>query len=105
MAEGCKVPQDLRRIGVVEGDGLIAHCSFKPMRAAGLSPDMMIDAILDVLGEEGTLMMPTFTYSYSGIWNVTPFNPGTTPGVENGVLSETFRLRPERCAARTPRIR
>lgn len=83
----------LRRIGVAPGDCLVVHCAFKPLKVAGFTPDELIDALREVLGSEGTLMMPTFTYSYSGIWNVIPFNPDTTPGVENGVLSETFRCR------------
>lgn len=39
-------------------------------------------------------MMPTFTYSYSGIWNVRPFNPATTPSAGNGVLTEVLRQYP-----------
>ena len=84
---------DLRDIGVIENDCLILHCSFKPLKVAGYTPDRVIDELLELLGDSGTLMMPTFTYSYSGIWNVTPFNPDSTPGIENGILSETFRLR------------
>jgi aminoglycoside N3'-acetyltransferase len=84
---------ELQDTGVTAGDCLILHCSFKPLKVAGYTPDRVIDAFLDVLGPSGTLMMPTFTYSYSGIWNVIPFNPDSTPGIENGILSETFRLR------------
>ncbi len=81
-------------LGVTRGDCLIVHCSFKFLKEAGYSPNEVIDALMDLLGPEGTLIMPTFTYSYSGIWNVVPFNPGITPGIFNGILSEMFRLRP-----------
>jgi len=83
----------LQRIGVTAGTCLIAHCSFKPLKAAGFTPDELIDAMLESIGTDGTLMIPTFTYSYSGIWNVTPFNPNTTPGLDNGIVSEIFRVR------------
>ncbi len=76
------------------GSLLVVHAAFKPLAVARYTPEQVIDAILDRLRTEGTLMMPTFTYSYSGIWNVRPFDPATTPGVLNGVLSEAFRQRP-----------
>ena len=83
---------DLLNIGVVKNDCLIIHCSFKPLKAAGHTPVEVIAAVLGLLGPTGTLMMPTFTYSYSGIRHVTPYNPNTSPGIDNGVVSETFRL-------------
>lgn len=92
MNEGLK--NELQELGINRGDCLIVHCSFKVLKTAGYSPDEVIDTFMELLGAEGTLIMPTFTYSYSGIWNVVPFNSAVTPGILNGVLSETFRLRP-----------
>ena len=85
---------DLRNIGVKKGDFLIVHSSFKALGLKKGTPENVISAFLEVLGPEGTLMMPTFTYSYSGIWNVRPFNSATTPGIGNGLLTETFRQYP-----------
>ncbi|MHC4874168.1 MAG: AAC(3) family N-acetyltransferase [Planctomycetota bacterium] len=89
-----ELDNSLKAIGVKNGDCVITHCSFKPFKASGFTPDELIDAVLEVIGEEGTLVMPAFTYSYSGILNITPFNKETTPGFCNGVLSEVFRCRP-----------
>jgi aminoglycoside N3'-acetyltransferase len=85
---------DLIELGIGAGDCLIVHCSFRRLKLAGHVPLDVIEALVATLGKEGTLMMPTFTYSYSGIWQVIPFSAATTPGVENGVLSETFRCLP-----------
>ncbi|MCG2661599.1 MAG: AAC(3) family N-acetyltransferase, partial [Kiritimatiellae bacterium] len=68
--------------------------SFKALGLKDGIPEDVIHAFLDILGPEGTLMMPTFTYSYSGIWNVRPFNPVTTPGAGNGVLTEALKKHP-----------
>jgi len=84
---------DLESIGIRAGDCLIVHCTFKSLKDSGATPKNVIDGLLNALGSNGTLMMPTFTYSYSGIYNVIPFNPRTTPGYANGILSETFRCR------------
>ena len=84
----------LLNIGVRKGDFLIVHSSFKALGLKDGAPDDLIHAFLAILGPEGTVMMPTFTYSYSGIWNVRPFNPATTHGADNGILTETLRQYP-----------
>jgi aminoglycoside N3'-acetyltransferase len=75
------------------GSLLIVHASFKASRDEGVSPEQMIQMLMERLTPEGTLMMPTFTYHYSGI-GFPPYDPATSPGVLNGVLSETFRQMP-----------
>ena len=70
---------------------LIVHASFKPCKKAGLTPKDVIKALLDRLGPEGTLMMPTFSYCYQhNPWDLV-YDAQNTPGIENGILSETFR--------------
>jgi len=39
-------------------------------------------------------MTPTFTYSYAGLWDIQPFDPQHSPGLFNGILSETLRKWP-----------
>lgn len=89
-----ELAQDLVKIGVEKGDLIVLHSSFRSLGRKDVSPGDLIRTFLEVLGEEGTLMTPTFTYSYSGIWNVRPFNPHTTPGVNNGIITETLRQYP-----------
>ncbi|MDD3926571.1 MAG: AAC(3) family N-acetyltransferase [bacterium] len=92
--ESVTVISELTRMGVEDGDLLIVHCAFKSIALPGFSPQDMIRALMTAAGADGTIMMPTFTYSYSGIWNTVPFNPETTPGYLNGVLSEALRQYP-----------
>ncbi len=76
------------------GSTLIVHASFKPCKEEGLTPQEVIEMLCQQLGSEGTLMMPTFTYSYTKREATTPYDPATTPGCLNGILSETFRQTP-----------
>ena len=76
------------------GSLLIVHTSFKPLKQEGLTPAAVIHALLERLGEGGTLMMPTFTYCYDNYPERTAYDTATTVGVENGILSETFRMTP-----------
>ena len=86
--------RDLADLGIEPGDCLMAHSSFKSLGLRHAGPCDVIHTLLHVLGPGGTLMMPTFTYSYSGIWGVEPFNPARTPGVGNGILTEALRNYP-----------
>ena len=54
---------DLRAIGIKEGDCLFVHSSFKSMGHIEGGIDTLVKALLHVLGETGTLIVPTFTYS------------------------------------------
>ncbi|MBU0714594.1 MAG: AAC(3) family N-acetyltransferase [Verrucomicrobia bacterium] len=85
---------DLAALGVCRGDCLVVHSSFKALGLPDVSPVDVVRTLIECIGPDGTIMMPTFTYSYSGIWNVRPFNPQTTPGAGNGVLTETLRQYP-----------
>lgn len=86
--------RDLRTMGVREGDCLVVHSSFKSLGLNDASPTDVIRTLIETVGEQGTLMMPTFTYCYSGIWNVTPYNPHSTPSLFMGILAETLRSYP-----------
>lgn len=79
---------------IERGRVLIVHASFRPCAEAGLTPEEVIDALLERLGPEGTLVMPTFTYCYVNHPRHAAYDPAATPGVLNGVLSETFRRLP-----------
>lgn len=48
----------LKEWGVCEGSLLIVHSSFDSLQSTGLSPKEIIDALLNLVGETGTLAMP-----------------------------------------------
>lgn len=97
-----EVLEDLGAIGVREGDLLIVHSSFKALGLIDASPVDAIRTLTESVGSEGTLMMPTFTYCYSGIWGMKPFNPATTPSVFMGILPETLRQYPGALRSASP---
>lgn len=57
-ADFSKVIEYLRAIGVKKGDIMIVHSSFDSLKATGLDAEGVINALLEVVGEEGTLAMP-----------------------------------------------
>ena len=52
-----RLVSDLSKLGIVPGDTLMLHASVKAVGWIVGGPDMVIQAILDVIGPAGTLMM------------------------------------------------
>lgn len=48
---------DLRELGIRSGDAIMLHASVKAIGWIVGGPDVVVQALLDVLGQEGTLMM------------------------------------------------
>ncbi len=53
-----------RGLGVKAGDTLLVHSSYKSFGGVDGGPQTVIDALLEALGEEGTLVMPTFNFDF-----------------------------------------
>lgn len=51
----------LSAVGLKAGDGVIVHSSLSSFGHVEGGPDAVVDAILDVIGPEGTVLFPTFT--------------------------------------------
>ena len=76
---------DLRALGLRAGGRVVVHSSLREVRAA---PGAVVDALLEAVGPEGLVVVPTFTYDNES------FDPATTPG-RTGAVSEELRRRPE----------
>jgi aminoglycoside N3'-acetyltransferase len=81
-----EVTDQLRALGVEEGGVLLVHTSFRAVRPVEGGPTGLIDALLDALGPEGTLVMPSWTGS-----DEETFDPlGTPAAADLGVVADTF---------------
>lgn len=80
--------EDLRNIGISAGDLLVVHSSFKSLGHVQGGAECVIAALKDAVGEEGTLVFPTFTYATS--YKDSYFSNMETPSCV-GYLSEFFR--------------
>ena len=77
----------LREVRLPRGASVLLHSSMSSVGTVEGGPDAVIDGILDVIGAEGTLMVPTFNY-----WVNELFDPALTPGL-TGTIPETLRRR------------
>lgn len=83
-------PKELARqladLGVERGGVLVVHSSFRAVGPVEGGPAGLIEALLEALGPEGTLVMPSFTD-----WDDdTPFDPERTPCRHLGIVPDTF---------------
>jgi aminopeptidase-like protein/aminoglycoside N3'-acetyltransferase len=85
-----KLVAEFRELGVTNGDVLFIHSSYKAFGGVDGGPQTVVDALLDAIGPEGTLIMPTFNYDFlKGVaWDVR-----STPS-QMGVLTELVRTDP-----------
>lgn len=102
------IAADLRALGVEPGMTLLVHSSLSKVGWVSGGPVAIILALEEVLGPEGTLVMPTHTANLSdpALWRRPPvprdwvdpirhslpaFDVDLTPTYHMGVIAETFR--------------
>jgi aminoglycoside 3-N-acetyltransferase len=96
----------LRKLGLKRGDILGVHSSLGSFGYVEGGADAVIDALLEVVGEEGTIVMPTHSTNLAEVkrtpeeiaigvawlYKILRFDPKETP-CTTGIIPETFRKR------------
>ena len=86
--------EEFKSLGIQPGDHIFVHSSYTTLSKStgGVEdgPQTVIDAILEILGDQGTLIMPTFNYDFlrGEKWDIR-----NTPS-QMGVLTELVRKDP-----------
>lgn len=87
----------LRAVGVERGDLVFSHVGLGLLgypeegRSLEVACRVVVDAFRDVIGAEGTWLVPTYTYSYTAS---EVYDPATTPSTV-GPFTDYFRSLPE----------
>jgi len=96
----------LRKLGLKKGDLVGVHSSLSSFGYVEGGADAVINALLEVVGEEGTIVMPTHSTNIvvaqrtteeiamgvAWLYKILPYNPKETP-CSTGTIPETFRKR------------
>jgi aminoglycoside 3-N-acetyltransferase len=77
----------LRALGIGRGWLLQVHSSLSRLGFVEGGAETVVDALLEVVGPEGTVMVPTFNHGSADL-----YDPRETPSV-NGAVTETLRQR------------
>jgi aminoglycoside 3-N-acetyltransferase len=89
-----RIVRDLQALGLQAGDSVLVHSSLKSIGHVDGGPDTVIDALLEVLGKTGTLLMPSFQNGSEFYLcdRGCKFDVRNSPS-ELGIITETFRKR------------
>ena len=83
-----QLKNDLNSLGIKSGDTVMMHSSFKSL-GGGITAKEFFECLLDVLGKDGTLILPAFSYDTVNYENLL-FDKHNTPSCV-GFLPEFFR--------------
>ncbi len=89
------IVKGLRKVGLAAGDTVVVHSSLRSFGEVEGGADTVVDALLEVLTEKGTLLVPTFNFE-PGI-----FDHATTPSIV-GKITEVVRARPNAIRSNHP---
>ncbi len=112
-----RLRRDLERLGLAAGDVVCVHSAYGKVGYVVGGPRTVLDALLETVGPQGTVMMPTFTgdlsdpadWKYPAIppemiaevrESMPGFNARLSPARQMGVLAELLRHLPG--AVRSP---
>jgi len=98
-----RIIRDLRKIGVKEGDHIAVALSLKSVGYVKGGPEAFIDALLEVVGPNGTIMMNTHTRGFP-LWKIASdyiFDYRSTSSL-TGLVTETLRKRKNSIRSRHP---
>jgi aminoglycoside 3-N-acetyltransferase len=99
-----RIKADLRKIGVAKGSHVAVALSLKSIGHVKGGADTVIDALLEAVGPEGTIMMHTFTglFAISKIPTDYLFDQSTEPNT--GLVPRNFLKRPETIRSHHPAV-
>lgn len=92
------IADGLRSLGVRKGDVLMVHSSLRSMGNVQGGAEAVVGAFRDVIGEEGTLVVPTLTFAGDMLthfehYENSPFDARSTPSTV-GKITEIVRMLP-----------
>ena len=89
MVTRTQLVTDLRRLGLKSGMDVMVHSSLSKIGPVEGGADTVVDALLEVVGRSGTVLMPSFNHRAAQVYNRL-----TTP-TTNGAIPDAFWRRPD----------
>jgi len=95
-----QIIQDLTNLGIAPGDIVYVHSSLRSVGPIDGGAEALLDCFLTVLGEDGTLAVPTHTLNYVNFRHEA-FDAANTP-TYLGILTEIVRKHPKAFRSANP---
>ena len=82
----------LRALRIETGDGLLIHSAVQFLGRPAGGVQIYLDAILEIIGSQGTIVAPTFNFGFA---RGERYHPQETPSAGMGAFSELVRGHPQ----------
>ena len=86
-----QIVNGLNSIGITRGDSLLVHSAIQFLGRPKDGIGIYLEAIMDIIGSQGTLAVPTFNFGFA---QGERYDPENTPSKGMGVFSEYVRTQP-----------
>ena len=86
-----EIADSLKSLDLAEGDVVLVHSAMRTLGHVEGGADTVVDALLEVIGDRGTLIAPTFTFKHE-VEDDPLIDPANDPS-EMGAITEAVRLR------------
>ena len=87
------IVKGLRQMGLKSGDVVLVHSAMRTMGRVQGGAGTVVDAFLEVVGDRGTLVVPTFTFFHE--IEADPIVDPQSDASEMGIITETTRKHPK----------
>lgn len=86
------IVRGIKKTGIKLGDVILVHSAMRTLGYIQGGPQTVVDALLEAVGERGTLVVPTFTFFHEIEEDpiIDPFNDRS----DTGIITETVRKLP-----------
>ena len=88
-----EIVRGFHQSGLKSGDVVLVHSAMRTFGYIDGGAETAVSALLEVIGERGTLVVPTFTFAHEN--EKDPIIDPVNDRSEMGIITETVRLRPE----------
>ncbi len=95
------IVNDLKKLGLNEGDIVVFHSSLKSIGYVEGGANTVIEAFLEAVGNEGTVMVPTFSFNFADVEGAKPFHPAKSKS-RVGLITDTFWRRADAIRSKHP---
>ena len=86
------IVQGLHQIGLKTGDVVLVHAAMRTLGYVNGGAETVVNALLEVIGKRGTLVVPTFTSAHYAAEHPI-VDPENDPS-EMGIISQTVKMHP-----------
>lgn len=86
-----QVVQALKDLNMRQGEGILVHSALQYLGQPTPGIEIYLEGLLQVIGPEGTIAVPTFSFAFA---RGERYDPTNTPSEKMGVFSEFVRVQP-----------